>query len=284
MAKWIILGAGGMLGQEFVNLSTTHQIQGLNKSQCDVSSISDLSDNLQGADVVVNCAAWTAVDDAETHEDEAFKLNAVAAENIAKVSKKFGAKLVHISTDYVFSGDAKSPYAENAPTKPKSAYGRTKLAGEKAVTENYSNGSYIVRTAWLYGKYGSNFVKTMASLEAKKDEISVVADQFGQPTWTYDLAKKIIELVDNELEPGIYHGTSSGQTSWYEFAQKIFKLIGADPNRVKKISSSEFSRPAPRPFYSVLGHENWKLAGIDPIRNWEDALTEAVTRGDLFNA
>ena len=284
MSKWIILGAGGMLGQEFVNLSTNHQVQGLNKSQCDVSSISDLSDSLQGADVIVNCAAWTAVDDAEIHEDEAFQLNAVAAENIAKVSKQVGAKLVHISTDYVFSGDANFPYAENAPTHPRSAYGRTKLAGEKAVTDYYSNGSYIVRTAWLYGKYGSNFVKTMASLEAQKDEISVVADQFGQPTWTFDLAKKIIELVDNESKPGIYHGTSSGQTSWHEFAQKIFTLIGADPNRVKKISSPEFLRPAPRPFYSVLGHENWKSVGIDPIRNWEEALTEAITLGDLLNA
>ncbi len=279
MTRWIILGAGGMLGQEFVNLKSSHEVIGLTRNECDVASFSELIDKLHDADVVVNCAAWTAVDEAETNEEGAFKINAIGANNVARACNKLGTKLVHISTDYVFPGNSNKPYDEDSATGPSTAYGRTKLAGENAVLAANGEHSYIVRTAWLYGGYGPNFVKTMIALEKKNDFISVVSDQFGQPTWTVDIVNKIVELVESNSKTGIYHGTSSGFVSWHGFAQKIFSLIGADPSRVKPISSDEFSRPAQRPKYSVLGHRRWSEAGISPIRQWEEAITEAFQVG-----
>lgn len=279
MTKWVILGANGMLGQEISNLLVDEDCVALNRSECDVTSLENLEDAVQTADIVVNCAAYTAVDDAESHEDKAFAINAIGAGNIAKICSKINAKLIHISTDYVFSGESRSPYSENSVTGPKTAYGRTKLAGEKAVQEIYSDGSYIVRTAWLYGQYGPNFVKTMIQLEKEKETISVVADQIGQPTWTFNLAEKLIELARTNARPGIYHGTSSGQTSWFGFTQKIFQLIGADPKRVIPVTSAEFIRPAPRPANSVLGHQALMNAGINPIRDWDDAITQAFDTG-----
>jgi dTDP-4-dehydrorhamnose reductase len=186
---------------------------------------------------------------------------------------------VQVSTDYVFSGDANSPYQEEAETKPKSAYGRTKLVGEIATKEELPEAHYVVRTAWLYGQYGSNFVKKMQELERTKDNISVVDNQLGQPTWTKDLVHQIMRLVESDAPAGKYHGTSSGAISWYEFAQRIFELLGADPNRVLPVPSKFFPQPAPRPAYSVLGHDKWKIAGISPIRDWNAALTEAFDRG-----
>lgn len=284
MTKWIILGAGGMLGQEFMNLPPANNFIGFTRETCDITSVTELREKLVDADVVINCAAWTAVDEAESREADAFELNAVGAENVAKVCAEFKAKLVHFSTDYVFPGDAASPYRENEITGPKSAYGRTKLAGELAVLKNHPNGSYVVRTAWLYGRYGPNFVKTMISLERQKETISVVDDQFGQPTWTYNLVNKTVELVEKNSKFGIYHGTSSGQTTWFEFAQHIFSLIGANPDRVLPVTSEMFLRPAARPSYSVLDHENWKNAGIQPIKNWDKALVDAFNSGAFADA
>jgi len=228
---------------------------------------------------VVNCAAWTAVDDAEVNEAAALAINGEGPKNVAKVCNEIGAKLVQISTDYVFSGDATTPYAENSEVSPKSAYGRTKLAGEVAVRNHMPNDHYIVRTAWLYGEHGPNFIKTMINLEKTKETISVVNDQVGQPTWTNDLASKLINLVDSEAPAGTYHATSSGQTTWFGLTQKIFELIGADPNRVLPTTTEAFPRPAPRPAYSVLGHDNWRAVGMNPIRAWDEALIAAFSDG-----
>ena len=228
---------------------------------------------------MVNCAAWTAVDDAEVNEAAALAINGDGPNNVAKVCNEIGAKLVQISTDYVFSGDATTPYAENSDVGPKSAYGRTKLAGEVAVRDYLPSDHYIVRTAWLYGEHGPNFIKTMINLEKSKDTISVVNDQVGQPTWTKDLASQVINLVDSEAAVGTYHATSSGQTTWFGLTQKIFELIGADPNRVLPTTTEAFPRPAPRPAFSVLGHDNWRAVGMNPMRAWDEALIAAFNNG-----
>ncbi|WP_153455046.1 dTDP-4-dehydrorhamnose reductase [Streptomyces smaragdinus] len=227
--------------------------------------------------VVVNCAAWTAVDDAETREADASLVNGQGAANLARAARDTGAVLLQVSTDYVFSGDAHTPYAEDAPTGPRGAYGRGKLAGERAVL---AAGGYVVRTAWLYGAGGGNFVRTMLRLEGTRETVDVVDDQYGQPTWTADLAARLIALgqaaVAGTAPPGAYHGTNAGATTWYGLAREVFALAGADPSRVRPTTTAAFPRPAPRPAYSVLGHDRWRAAGMAPMRDWRAALREAM--------
>ena len=281
--KWAVLGHAGMLGQDLMLGLSNRDVSGFDRSEFDITDLESVRNILSGFDVVVNCAAWTAVDDAEVNETTALVINGTGPANVARVCAEFGSKLVQISTDYVFSGDAKFPYSETEITEPKSAYGRTKLAGELAVRENLPTDHYIVRTAWLYGQYGPNFIKTMINLEKTKDSISVVEDQIGQPTWTKDLTAQIISMIDSKAPSGTYHATSSGQTSWFGLTQRIFELLGADPKRVLPTDSAAFPRPAPRPAYSVLGHENWSKVGLNPIRNWNEALIAAFAEG-AFNA
>jgi len=277
--KWAVLGHAGMLGQDLMSALSSREVTGFDRAEFDITDIDSVKSIVSGFDVVVNCAAWTAVDDAEVNEAAALAINGDGPRNVAKVCNEIGAKLVQISTDYVFSGDATTPYAENSEVGPKSAYGRTKLAGEVAVRDYLPNGHYIVRTAWLYGEHGPNFIKTMINLEKSKDSISVVNDQIGQPTWTKDLASQVINLVDSEVPAGTYHATSSGQTTWFGLTQTIFELIGADPNRVLPTTTEAFPRPAPRPAYSVLGHDNWRAVGMNPIRAWDEALIAAFSDG-----
>nr|BAQ21934.1 putative TDP-sugar reductase [Streptomyces versipellis] len=231
-------------------------------------------------DIVVNCAAWTAVDDAEAREEEALRINGAAAGHLAAACAAAGLPLLHVSTDYVFAGDAREPYAEDAGPAPRTAYGRTKLAGERAVLDALPGLGYIVRTAWLYGAGGASFVRTMTALERARETLDVVDDQYGQPTWTVDLADRLVLLGEAALRKaapaGIYHGTSGGAASWHELAQEIFRLAGADPRRVRRTSSLAYRRPAPRPAYSVLGHDRWREAGVAPIRHWRPALAEAM--------
>jgi dTDP-4-dehydrorhamnose reductase len=228
-----------------------------------------------GHDFVVNVAAWTAVDEAETHEDGAFAVNAVGAANLARACSAARAQMVQVSTDYVFAGDGSRPYSEDAPLAPRSAYGRTKGAGEWAV-QALCPQSWVVRTAWLYGAHGPNFVKTMARLAAERDTVTVVDDQSGQPTWTVDLAGAIVRLVEAGAPFGTYHGTSAGETTWFGFAQAIFAELGLDSARVLPTTTDAFPRPAPRPAYSVLGHEAWRSAALDPLPSWRKSLTTAM--------
>jgi dTDP-4-dehydrorhamnose reductase len=183
--------------------------------------------------------------------------------------------MVQVSTDYVFAGDAGQPYAEDDVPAPRTAYGRTKLAGERAVLDRLPESGYVVRTAWLYGAHGGNFVRTMIKLQDQRPAVDVVDDQHGQPTWTADVAGQIIALIHAAAPPGVYHATSSGQTTWFGLAQEIFGLLGADPARVRPVPSSTLSRPAPRPAYSVLGHGAWARLGVPPIGEWRAALHRA---------
>lgn len=278
---WLVTGAGGMLGQDVLArlAQSGERYVALDRKALDLTDADAVSAALEEhrPAVVVNCAAWTAVDDAETREDEALAINGDGPRHLAEACARTGAVLLHVSTDYVFAGDAQEPYAEDAPTAPRSAYGRTKLAGEKAVL-GIERG-YVVRTAWLYGTGGPNFVKTMIKLEGVKDTLDVVDDQRGQPTWSADLAGLLVELglgaLAGTAPAGIYHGTNSGETTWHGFTQEIFRLLGADPDRVRPTTSEAFVRPAPRPAYSVLGHGRFAEAGIEPLRDWRTALTEA---------
>lgn len=275
--RWIVTGAGGMLGTDLVALLRKRgaQVTALRRQDLDVTDAAQVAERIRDVDVVVNCAAWTAVDDAEGLEDEAFALNAVAPQLLARAARLAGARMVHVSTDYVFAGDASHPYAESAALAPRSAYGRTKAAGEWAVRVECPD-HLVVRTAWLYGAHGTCFPRTMARLAGEREELSVVADQVGQPTWTADLADLIVRLVDAGAPAGTYHGTSSGETSWHGFTQEIVRTLGKDPAMVQETTSADFPRPAPRPAYSVLGHEALLTAGVEPIGHWAERWTVAA--------
>jgi dTDP-4-dehydrorhamnose reductase len=278
VTRWLVTGAAGMLGRDLTELL---RIQGadftpLTRADLDVTDPAAVAKAVSAVrpDVVVNCAAWTAVDAAEEHEAAALAINGQGAANLAAACAEAGAFLIHPSTDYVFDGHAATPYAEDAPTDPAGAYGRTKLAGERAVRAALPDASYIVRTAWLYGAHGKNFVKTMLRLASNGTAPGVVADQHGQPTWTADVATQIVALVDKSAPPGIYHATSSGQTTWFGFAEEIFtaerSVVSPRP-----ITTADYPTPAQRPAYSVLAHDAWPAAGLSPIGDWKDALHRA---------
>jgi dTDP-4-dehydrorhamnose reductase len=279
--RFLITGASGMLGRDLQTVLAGREVTALTRADLDVSDHAAVRAAVADHDVVINAAAYTKVDDAESHEPDAAMVNAVGAGHLAKATAEEGALLVQVSTDYVFDGTATSPYEEDAPTKPASAYGRTKADGERRALDANPDGTFIVRTAWLYGEHGPNFARTMLALGSERPEVSVVTDQIGQPTWTMDLARQIVTLVDSDAPAGIYHGTASGQASWFEFAQLVFELGGLDPQNVKPTDSSGFVRPAPRPAYSVLGHDAWSEAGLEPMRDWKVALREAFDTGAL---
>ena len=280
----LVTGANGQLGSELVRLYAARsgdEVLGIDLPELDITSTESVAHTVSEfkPDVVINCAAWTAVDAAEENEPAAMAVNGEGPEKLAAACRVTGAWLVQISTDYVFSGEASSPYDEDASPDPQSAYGRTKLAGEMAVQSMLPDAHYIVRTAWLYGHEGSNFVKTMLRLESERETIDVVDDQIGQPTYAADLAAQIVALVDARPAAGTFHGSNSGEVSWHGFTQEIFRQIGANPARVVAVTSEQFVRPAPRPAYSVLGHRRWAEAGLTEMRDWREAITEAMQRG-----
>ena len=274
--RWMITGAKGMLGHDLVELLVRegNDVVALDRSEIDITDAASVRQMISATDVIVNVAAYTAVDKAEEDEAAAFTTNATGPEILARRAKEIGAKLVHISTDYVFSGDAVDPYGEDDLLAPRSAYGRTKAAGEWAVRTN-TDDYYIIRTAWLYGAHGKCFPKTMATLAQTHDELSVVTDDGGQPTWTCDLADLIVRLVESEAPSGIYHGTASGKTNWWNFTREIMASIGKDPEMVKETTAAAFKRPAPRPHFSVLGHDALERVGVEPIGDWKDRWQEA---------
>lgn len=226
-------------------------------------------------DVVINCVAYTAVDDCEDREEEARLVNETGVKNLALAAKEIGAVLVHISTDYVFDGNGTSPYTEDEEVNPVNAYGRTKALGERAVFENMEK-YFIIRTAWLYGE-GKNFVKTMISLSEKNKTLRVVSDQIGSPTSANELARFIVYLIQTD-KYGIWHGVCDGSTSWYEFTKEIMKLTGKEEVEVLPIKSEEYRTKAKRPYFSVLSNKKMHNETDFKIKSWEEALKEYLQK------
>jgi dTDP-4-dehydrorhamnose reductase len=289
--SWLVTGAAGQLGRDLQEAlgRTGHEVTALDRSGLDLTDERAVRDTvrawLAGArhrPVLVNAAAYTAVDAAETDERTAVLVNGAApgwlAEELAG-HRGGTARLVHVSTDYVFDGTATEPYPVDAPTAPRSAYGRTKAAGERAVAAAGGD-AVVVRTAWVYGRHGGNFVATMARLERERETVSVVDDQIGSPTWSADLAAGLVALGSRpEPVPPVLHYTNCGQVSWYGFARAVFEELGADPDRVRPTTTDAFPRPAPRPAYSVLDGSAWDGLALAPRRPWRDALHEAMQAG-----
>ncbi|WP_127795163.1 dTDP-4-dehydrorhamnose reductase [Agromyces sp. LHK192] len=271
----LLTGAGGMLGRDLESvLGERLEVTALTRSDLDVADAAAVDAAVTGHDIVVNAAAYTRVDDAEEDEDAAYAVNALGAEHLAVSARHRNARFIHISTDYVFDGTATTPYSEDAPHSPLSAYGRTKAAGERLALAAYPSGTAVVRTAWLYGEHGPNFVRTMVDLADRLDEWNVVDDQVGQPTWSLDLARRIAELIDVDVPAGIYHGTNSGSTNRFDFARAILANASIDPERIHPTDSASLHQAATRPKYSVLGHAAWAKAGLPPMRPWAQALDE----------
>jgi dTDP-4-dehydrorhamnose reductase len=278
--RYLVAGGRGMLGTDLRRALDGREVTALGRGELDVTDATAVRDVVAGHDVVINAAAYTRVDDAESHEDDAFAVNAVGAANLAAAAADTGARFVQVSTDYVFDGTATEPYPEDAPLRPLGAYGRTKAEGERRVRAAHPD-AHIVRAAWLYGAAGGNFAATMLRLARDHDTVEVVTDQIGQPTWTADLAAAIVVLLDAGAPAGVYHGTNAGRASWFEFARAVFAANGLDPERVRPTDSSRFVRPAPRPAFSVLGHDAWARAGLAAPRDWRDALAAAVAEGAI---
>ncbi len=273
--KVLITGSRGQLGIELIKqLSDKEQYELI---ETDVHNLDIINQNLvfelvklQEPEVIINCAAYTNVDGCEANEADAFRVNAIGAQNLSAAAYSIGAKMVQVSTDYVFDGTGSTIKREYDKTNPQSVYGSSKELGEQLVRHNNPK-HYIVRTAWLYGE-GNNFVRTMLKLSKEKTEINVVNDQIGSPTSTVDLARCITELIRTDSY-GTYHATCEGQCSWYDFAKRIFELKGINI-KVNPMTSEQLDRPAPRPKFSVLDNFMLKLVGLNSFRPWEESLEE----------
>ena len=280
--KILITGANGQLGREMRRL-----LDGDNRfapiyTDVDELDITDMSavDQMVGGlqlDYIIICAAYTAVDRAEDDEDTASLINAQAVENLATAAARHGARMIHVSTDYVFDGEGNRPYCEDDAPHPVSAYGRTKLAGEQALLRLLPEQSVILRTAWLYSPHGKNFVKTMLELGRTRDSLRVVYDQVGSPTSATDLARAIITVMTAaEWRPGIYHFCNEGAVSWYDFTKAIHRLAGITTCDVQPCLSHEFPAKAHRPAYSVLDKAKFKTTFGTTIPYWEESLEEII--------
>lgn len=277
----LLSGAAGQLGRALAGALAGPDtvVRGVGSDEMDITSADAVAAVLGefAPDVVVNAAAYTAVDDAESDEATARRVNADGPANLARATAASGSRLIHISTDYVFSGDGCSPYLVDAPTAPNTAYGRTKLAGEIAVRA-LDPRAHIVRTAWLYTGAGADFVATMRRLERERDYVDVVDDQRGSPTYAPDLAAGLAELARLDGPGRTLHATNAGEATWCELARAVFEEAGADPSRVRPCSSAQFPRPARRPAYSVLSGAEWAAAGLTPLRDWRPALHAALAQ------
>ncbi|MFD0961831.1 dTDP-4-dehydrorhamnose reductase [Paenibacillus chungangensis] len=279
--KIAITGAGGMLGKELVLLASPGVTMiPLTRQELDITDAQQCMSVFQQLqpDAIIHCAAYTAVDQAEADEAEAYRINAEGTRNVAEAARQAGAKLIYISTDYVFDGTASTPYSAYSSTHPRSVYGKSKLAGERAVQATLPQ-HFIVRTSWVFGKHGNNFVTTMLKLAEKRDVLKVVNDQIGSPTYTHDLARFLVELARSEAY-GVYQATNEGNCSWYVFAKAIFELCPDAPKvELLPCTTEEFPRPAPRPAYSVLDGHELAERGFQPLRPWREALQHYFTEG-----
>ncbi|MGH3934099.1 MAG: dTDP-4-dehydrorhamnose reductase [Pseudonocardiaceae bacterium] len=290
----LVTGGQGQLGWDLVAAAARAgipQVHAPSSAELDVTDSSAVFDAVAAASlaargaplVVINAAAYTAVDAAEGDgAPRAHAVNAVGPAHLARACVTHHAHLVQVSTDYVFAGDGAGPHRVHDPTVPGTVYGRTKLVGEQAVLSSGAS-AHVVRTAWLYGAHGGNFVRTMASLAAQGGAVRVVDDQRGSPTWTADLASGLIALAlaADQVPAGVLHCVNSAATTWFGLARAVFAEVGADPDRVRPCSTSEFPRAAARPANSVLDPAGWVAAGLPALRHWRQALRAAVAEGLL---
>ncbi len=258
-----------MLGSDVVAAAASHEVVAFARAELDITDADAVRAAVRDVrpDAVVNCAAWTAVDGAETAEAEATAINGDGAGHVAAAAAEAGAFTVHVSTDYVFAGDASAPYLEADPTGPRTAYGRSKLAGEVAVADAAPDAHAIVRTAWVFGPHGRNFVDTMLRLGAERDELSVVSDQIGCPTYTGHLARALVSIAESRPN-GVLHVAGGGQCSWYDLARATFERAGM-PVTVHPIGTADYPLPAPRPAFSVLGSTR---ADAPTLPSWQEGL------------
>lgn len=279
--KVLVTGARGQLGQDVVSLfdKAGHRVIGCGRNEIDITNMDQCQHvvSVHLPEVIIHCASYTAVDAAETKIDEAYLVNAIGTRNIAFAAEQIGAKLVYISTDYVFNGKAIHPYHEYDNTDPLSIYGKTKRAGENLV-QSLCSKWFILRTSWVFGLNGNNFVKTMLRLGQEKSFLRVVNDQKGSPTYTIDLVRFLLDLISTE-KYGVYHASNSGECTWYEFAEAIFEdayeLLGLSFSvQLVPCSTDEFPRPAPRPRYSVLENLAIRNNKFEDFRHWRDALRQ----------
>ncbi|AKG36506.1 dTDP-4-dehydrorhamnose reductase [Paenibacillus durus] len=283
-AKVLVTGAAGQLGRDVVLLleSRGYEVLACDRQEMDITDLDQCGKVIGefGPEAVIHCAAHTDVDAAETDVDAAYLINAVGTRNVALASEKAGAKLVYISTDYVFDGQGSQPYHEYDNTDPKSIYGKSKRAGEILV-QTLSSKYFIVRTSWVYGKYGNNFVKTMLKFGQEKPVLQVVDDQKGSPTYTVDLANFLLELIGTE-KYGIYHVSNTEVCTWYEFTQAIFaeaeEILGLKfTAKLEPCTTEQFPRPAPRPRNSVMEHLSIRTNGLQDLRPWREGLKAFLT-------
>lgn len=274
----LVTGANGQLGRDLTELLNArgHRVLGTDRDTMDITDFAQCTAAMEEfrPDAVIHAAAYTAVDKAESEPDEAYRINAVGTRNVAAAAERAGAKVCVVSTDYVFDGTASRPYREYDRTNPQSVYGLTKLAGEQLAAALCSRW-FVVRTAWLYGRHGGNFVETMLKLAQERPALRVVHDQRGSPTSSADLADFLHRLVQTDCY-GIYHATNGGECTWYEFAQAIFaeKALTVD---LRPCTTEEFPRPAPRPRYSVLDAMAIRTNGFTPLRHWREGLREYLS-------
>lgn len=276
--KILIVGHNGMLGQDMVHAAREagHHVTGIDFPDIDITKSESIQKHVAAVrpQAIINCAAYTAVDACETNRDLAFAVNAEGAGFLARCANENHVAFVHFSTDYVFDGRKKTPYVESDPVNPQSVYGKSKLEGEVQVQKNCSR-SYIFRIAWLYGKNGSNFVKTIRNLAQKNAStgapLRVVNDQFGTPTCTIDVCRQTFGMIETGGNFGLYHSTSEGECSWYDFAVEIVRASGSKV-QVLPCTTAEFPRPAPRPMYSVLENSKLKKLGLNMMPEWKDGF------------
>ena len=301
--RWMVTGAGGALGADLAGLlrADGERVTALTRAELDITDADAVERAVAawaGAEragderaVLLNAAAFTAVDLAETDPDAAraaHAANTAAPGLLAAACARHGARIVHVSTDYVFDGagpsgrtapgGGRAGYEPDDPTGPAGVYGRTKEEGEQRVREAAPDAHHVVRTAWVYGGTGTNFVRTMARLAGERDTLTVVDDQHGSPTWSRDLAVGLVALGRSDAAPGTLHATGGGVTTWCGFARAVFEELGADPDRVHGCTTAQFPRPAPRPAWSVLSPASWTAAGLPALRPWREALSAAVIR------
>ena len=275
MNQILLFGGSGILGSEVLRYLNAESYEYVAPTSTDL----DIRDKEQlfkfiselKPSWIINCAAWTNVDGAESSYREARELNSIAVKNLGTAAGLFGCKVIHISTDYVFYGESSNPYDESSPVNPVNKYGESKLEGEDSLLLA-SPDSYVIRTSWLYGTSGKNFVKTIAGKAIQNEESLVVNDQVGSPTSARDLAGAIISIVNNEPKPGIYNYSNEGSCSWFELAQRIYERVGSNPSLVLPITSDSLKLLARRPRFSLLSKEKWKSLGLVEVPRWEDSL------------